>query len=342
LLEAAKIKKLFLHAHMHIKEIINRFSFPVYLAPMEGITDHAFRMICKAEGADILISEFISSDALSREVDKSIRKMQFDEEERPFGIQIFGHNEESLVTAAQIAAEGNPDFIDINWGCPVRKVVSKGAGAAILQDIPRMVALTQAVVKSVSLPVTIKTRLGWDQSDKPIVEVAERLQDVGIEAIAIHGRTRSQMYSGEADWSLIGAVKENPHMHIPVIGNGDINSAEKALAYRNRYGVDGIMIGRSAIGNPWIFRDIKQLLRGEVPEQPTYSERVSTAIKHLRAAEKEKGERRAVLEMRTQYAGYFKGQYDFKQTRMKLMTAETIEACQEIMMTYAKQHNLFE
>ena len=220
---------------MHIKEIIENFSFPVYLAPMEGITDHAFRMICKEKGADILISEFISSDALSREVEKSIVKMRFDERERPFGVQIFGHNEESLITAARIAAEGKPDFIDINWGCPVRKVVNKGAGSAILQDIPKMVALTSAVVKAVSLPVTVKTRLGWDHTSKPIVEVAERLQDIGIEAIAIHGRTRSQMYGGEADWNLIGAVKSNPRMRIPVIGNGDIDSAEKALDYRKAH-----------------------------------------------------------------------------------------------------------
>ena len=319
---------------MQIKEILNQFPFPVYLAPMEGITDHAFRVICKEKGADILISEFISSDALSREVDKSMRKMQFDEQERPFGIQIFGHNEESLITAAKIAAEGSPDFIDINWGCPVRKVVSKGAGSAILQDIPKMVALTAAVVKAVPIPVTVKTRLGWDSTSKPIVEAAERLQDVGIKAIAIHGRTRAQMYGGEADWSLIGAVKSNPRMHIPVIGNGDIDSAEKAIACRERYGVDGVMIGRAAIGNPWIFQDIKRLLQGETPTSPSYRERVETALHHLQTAAQEKGERRAVLEMRTQYAGYFKGLYNFKQTRMKLMTAETIEECQRIMLSY--------
>ena len=340
--EAAKIKKLFLHAIMHIKEIIDRYPFPVYLAPMEGITDHAFRIICKEAGADLLISEFISSDALSREVTKSIRKMQFDESERPFGIQIFGHNEDSLVEAARIAAESAPDFIDINWGCPVRKVVNKGAGSAILQDIPKMVALTSAVVKAINIPVTVKTRLGWDQSSKPIVEAAERLQDVGIEAIAIHGRTRSQMYGGEADWSLIGAVKANPRMRIPVIGNGDIDSAEKAIAYRKYYGVDGIMIGRAAIGNPWIFRNIKLLLNGETPMAPTYGERVETVLKHMRSSVEEKGERRAVLEMRTQYAGYFKGLYDFKQTRMRLMTAETIEECMRILDSYAHDHNLSE
>ena len=324
---------------MHIQEILKQFDFPTYLAPMEGITDHAFRMICKEHGADMLISEFISSDALSREVDKSLKKMKFDERERPFGVQIFGHNENSLITAAQIAAECEPDFIDINWGCPVRKVVSKGAGSAILQDIPKMVTLTAAVVKAVKLPVTVKTRLGWDQSSKPIVEVAERLQDIGIEAIAIHGRTRSQMYGGEADWSLIGAVKANPRMTIPVIGNGDIDSAEKAILYRERYGVDGIMIGRAAIGNPWIFRDIKCRLRGEEPPTLTYQERLETVLDHLRTSADDKGERRAVLEMRTQYAGYFKGLYDFKSTRMQLMGANTIEECRQIMESYALTHS---
>lgn len=327
---------------MHVKEILNRLDFPIYLAPMEGITDHAFRMICKEHGADMLISEFISSDALSREVDKSLKKMRFDERERPFGVQIFGHNESSLITAAQIAAECEPDFIDINWGCPVRKVVSKGAGSAILQDIPKMVTLTAAVVKAVNLPVTVKTRLGWDQSSKPIVEVAERLQDIGIEAIAIHGRTRSQMYAGEADWSLIGAVKANPRMTIPVIGNGDIDTAEKAILYRERYGVDGIMIGRAAIGNPWIFRDIKCRLRGEEPRPLTYRERLATVLHHLQASTEDKGERRAVLEMRTQYAGYFKGLYDYKSTRMQLMSATTIEECRQIMEAYANTHSITE
>lgn len=327
---------------MHVKEILNRLDFPIYLAPMEGITDHAFRIICKEHGADMLISEFISSDALSREVDKSLKKMRFDERERPFGVQIFGHNESSLITAAQIAAECEPDFIDINWGCPVRKVVSKGAGSAILQDIPKMVTLTAAVVKAVNLPVTVKTRLGWDQSSKPIVEVAERLQDIGIEAIAIHGRTRSQMYAGEADWSLIGAVKANPRMTIPVIGNGDIDTAEKAILYWERYGVDGIMIGRAAIGNPWIFRDIKCRLRGEEPRPLTYRERLATVLHHLQASTEDKGERRAVLEMRTQYAGYFKGLYDYKSTRMQLMSATTIEECRQIMEAYANTHSITE
>ncbi|MCR4681199.1 MAG: tRNA dihydrouridine synthase DusB [Bacteroidales bacterium] len=320
---------------MRIKNLLDRFAFPVYLAPMEGVTDHSFRMVCKEKGADILISEFISSDALSREVDKSIRKMGFEERERPFGIQIFGHNEASLIAAAQMAEEAGPDFIDINWGCPVRKVVTKGAGAGILQDIPKMVALTSAVVQAVKLPVTVKTRLGWEQSNKPIVEVAERLQDVGIEGITIHGRTRAQMYGGEADWTLIGQVKENPRMNIPVIGNGDIDSADKAIAYQKRYGVDGIMIGRAAIGNPWIFQDIKDRLSGLPIKAPTYEERVRTALGHLQVAIEEKGERRAVLEMRAMYAGYFKGLYNFKSIRMQLMKADTMEECQRIMALYS-------
>lgn len=314
-----------------IKEILQRYEFPVYLAPMEGITDGAFRRICKEYGADVVITEFISSDALSREVEKSIRKMDFGEEERPFGIQIFGSNEEALVAAAQFAAAQHPDFIDINWGCPVKKIVSKGAGSAILQDIPKMVRLTEAVVKAVDLPVTVKTRLGWESADKPIVEVAERLQDVGIQAIAIHGRTRAQQYGGEADWTLIGEVKNNPRMTIPVIGNGDINSAEKAFAYRKKYGVDAVMVGRAAIGNPWIFSQIKSFMRGEPVVEPTYEERVDLVMRHLRENERTKGERVAVLEMRTQYAGYFRGVPHFKPKRIQLMGAISIAECEEIL-----------
>jgi nifR3 family TIM-barrel protein len=314
-----------------IQEILQRFDFPVYLAPMEGVTDRAFRRICKEYGADVVISEFISSDALSREVEKSFRKMSFMEDERPFGVQIFGSNEAALVTAAQYAAAQHPDFIDINWGCPVKKIVSKGAGAAILQDIPKMVALTAAVVKAVDLPVTVKTRLGWESADKPIVEVAERLQDVGIQAIAIHGRTRAQQYGGEADWTLIGEVKNNPRMTIPVIGNGDINSAEKAFAYKERYGVDAVMIGRAAIGNPWIFQQIKLLQNGKRYEEPTYEERAALVMRHLRENEEMKGERTAVLEMRTMYSGYFRGIPHFKSKKIRLMSAQTVAECEEIL-----------
>ena len=319
-----------------IQEMLSKFAFPVYLAPMEGVTDRSFRLVCKKMGADVLVSEFISSDALSREVDKSVRKMCFDERERPFGVQIFGHDEQSLVTAARMAEQASPDFIDINWGCPVKKVVNKGAGSAILKDVPKMARLTAAVVNAVRLPVTVKTRLGWDSSSKPIVEVAERMQDAGVQAIAIHGRTRAQMYGGEADWSLIGEAKANPRLHIPVVGNGDIDSAEKALQYRERYGVDAVMIGRAAIGNPWIFQQIKALVRGSEASFPTYDERVATVMEQLHLAAKEKGERRAVLEMRTQYAGYFKGLYNFKTVRMKLMQALTISECEDILRSYTE------
>ena len=319
-----------------IQDMLSKFAFPVYLAPMEGITDRSFRLVCKKMGADVLVSEFISSDALSREIDKSVRKMCFDEQERPFGVQIFGHDEQSLVAAARMAEQAAPDFIDINWGCPVKKVVNKGAGSAILQDVPKMARLTAAVVDAVRLPVTVKTRLGWDSSSKPIVEVAERMQDAGVQAIAIHGRTRAQMYGGEADWSLIGEAKANPRLHIPVVGNGDIDSAEKALQYRERYGVDAVMIGRAAIGNPWIFQQIKALVRGSEASFPTYDERVATVMEQLHLAAKEKGERRAVLEMRTQYAGYFKGLYNFKTVRMKLMQALTISECEDILRSYSE------
>ncbi|MBO7585844.1 MAG: tRNA dihydrouridine synthase DusB [Bacteroidales bacterium] len=319
-----------------IQDMLSKFAFPVYLAPMEGVTDRSFRLVCKKMGADVLVSEFISSDALSREIDKSVRKMCFDERERPFGVQIFGHDEQSLVAAARMAELAGPDFIDINWGCPVKKVVNKGAGSAILQDVPRMARLTAAVVDAVRLPVTVKTRLGWDSSSKPIVEVAERMQDAGVQAIAIHGRTRAQMYGGEADWSLIGEAKANPRLHIPVVGNGDIDSAEKALQYRKRYGVDAVMIGRAAIGNPWIFQQIKALVRGSEASFPTYDERVATVMEQLHLAAKEKGERRAVLEMRTQYAGYFKGLYNFKTVRMKLMQALTISECEDILRSYSE------
>lgn len=315
-----------------IREILNGLSFPVYLAPMEEVTDPPFRLICKDYGADVLISEFISSDALSREVDKSIRKMYFVEAERPFGIQIFGHDEESLVTAARVAEQANPDFIDINWGCPVKKVVTKGAGSAVLKDVPKMVRLTQAVVKAVNLPVTVKTRLGWDNESKPVVEAAERLQDVGICAIAIHGRTRAQMYGGEADWTLIGEVKNNPRMTIPVIGNGDIDSAEKAVELKNRYGTDAVMIGRAAVGNPWIFRQIKDYLAGQAPLMPNYEERVEVCLLHLRRSIEWKGERTGILEMRKHYANYFKGIPHFKEKKNRLMQASDFDSCRNILL----------
>lgn len=292
----------------------------VFLAPLEDITDLSYRTICRKMGADMVFTEFISSEGLVRDADKSLKKMRLYEEERPVGIQIFGSDLQQMVMAAQIAEEAGPDTIDINWGCPVRKVVSKGAGSAILKDIPKMIAITAAIVKAVKVPVTVKTRLGYDESDKPIVEMAERLQDVGIAAITIHGRTRSQMYSGTADWSLIGKVKANPRMSIPVVGNGDIDSPEKALAMFNTYKVDGIMIGRAAIGNPWIFKTIKTYLEnGILIPPPTLSERIEVCLTHLHKTVETKGENRAILEMRKFYAGYFKGLPHFKQIRMELM-----------------------
>ncbi|MEW6136101.1 MAG: tRNA dihydrouridine synthase DusB [Bacteroidota bacterium] len=292
----------------------------VLLAPLEDITDLSYRLICRTMGADMVFTEFISSDGLVRDADKSIKKMRIYEEERPVGIQIFGSDLQQMVMAAQMAEEAAPDTIDINWGCPVRKVVSKGAGSGILKDIPKMIAITAAVVKAVKLPVTVKTRLGYDESDKPIVEVAERLQDVGIAAITIHGRTRAQMYSGKADWTLIGKVKANPRMKIPVIGNGDIDSPQKALEMFERYGVDGIMIGRAAIGNPWIFTAVKSFLQtGTLISPPSLNERIKVCLEHLDKAVEIKGEKRAILEMRKFYSGYFKGIPHFKTIRMEIM-----------------------
>ena len=298
---------------------------------MEEVTDASFRRLCKAFGADVLISEFVSSEALIREVEKSRKKMQFSDSERPFGIQIFGHDEDSLRKAAEIAAEEQPDFIDINWGCPVKKVVTKGAGAAILKDIPKMIRLTESVVKAVSLPVTVKTRLGWEEADKPIVQVTEMLQDVGVQMLSIHGRTRSQMYSGTADWTLIGEVKNNPRITIPIVGNGDIDSGEKAAEYRDRYGVDGVMVGRAAIGNPFVFKEIKNYFAGIATPLPTYEERVNTCMEHLRGAVEVKGERTAVLEMRRHYSGYFKGIPNFKEKKVRLMLALTVAECEAIL-----------
>ncbi|MEJ5303774.1 MAG: tRNA dihydrouridine synthase DusB [Bacteroidales bacterium] len=292
----------------------------VLLAPLEDITDLSYRLICRKMGADMVFTEFISSDGLVRDADKSIKKMRIYEEERPVGIQIFGSDLQQMVMAAQMAEEAAPDTIDINWGCPVRKVVSKGAGSGILKDILKMIAITAAVVKAVKLPVTVKTRLGYDESDKPIVEVAERLQDVGIAAITIHGRTRAQMYSGKADWTLIGKVKANPRMKIPVIGNGDIDSPQKALEMFERYGVDGIMIGRAAIGNPWIFTAVKSFLQtGTLISPPSLNERIEVCLAHLDKAVEIKGEKRAILEMRKFYSGYFKGIPHFKTIRMEIM-----------------------
>jgi nifR3 family TIM-barrel protein len=301
--------------------------FPLLLAPMEDVSDPPFRALCKRYGADMMYTEFISSEGLIRDAAKSVQKLDIYEDERPVGIQIFGSELESMREAAEIVEKTNPDVLDINFGCPVKKVACKGAGAGILQDIPKMVRLTKAIVESTHLPVTVKTRLGWDDQTKYIIEVAERLQDVGIKAISIHGRTRKQMYKGEADWTLIGEVKNNPRMHIPVFGNGDVDTPEKAVEMKNRYGIDGIMIGRASIGYPWIFREIKHYMAtGKNLPGPTMQERVDVCREHLRRAIKWKGERLGLVETRRHYSNYFKGIPNFKDHRMVLVTSESSEA----------------
>ena len=300
--------------------------FPLLLAPMEDVSDPPFRRLCKMHGADMLYSEFISSEGLIRDAIKSRQKLDIFDYERPVGIQIFGGDEEAMALSAKIVATVNPDLVDINFGCPVKKVVSKGAGAGVLKDIDLMVRLTKAVVNSTSLPVTVKTRLGWDEQSINIEEVAERLQDVGISALTIHARTRSQMYKGHSDWSYIAKVKNNPRMHIPIFGNGDIDSPEKALEYRNKYGIDGIMIGRAAIGYPWIFNEIKHYFTtGELLPSPTIADRVEAAKNHLLWSVEWKGERQGVVEMRRHYANYFKGIPNFKEHRHKLVTLDASE-----------------
>lgn len=295
--------------------------FPLLLAPMEDVSDPPFRALCKVNGCDMMYTEFISVEGLIRDATKSVQKLDIYPEERPIGIQIFGAELPSMMRAAEIVEEAQPELLDINFGCPVKKVTCKMAGAGILQDIDRMVKLTKAVVDSTSLPVTVKTRLGWDDNTKFIVEVAERLQDVGIKAISVHGRTRKQMYKGEADWTLIGQIKENQRMHIPVFGNGDINSPEKAVEYKNRYGVDGIMIGRASIGNPWIFREIKHYVAtGEILPGPTLKERVGAAKQHLKHSIEWKGQVLGVLEMRRHYSNYFRGFPGIKPYRLQLVT----------------------
>ena len=313
--------------------------FPLLLAPMEDVSDPPFRRLCKMHGADMLYSEFISSEGLIRDAIKSRQKLDIFDYERPVGIQIFGGDEEAMALSAKIVATVNPDLVDINFGCPVKKVVSKGAGAGVLKDIDLMVRLTKAVVNSTTLPVTVKTRLGWDEQSINIEEVAERLQDVGISALTIHARTRSQMYKGHSDWSYIAKVKNNPRIHIPIFGNGDIDSPEKALEYRNKYGVDGIMIGRAAIGYPWIFREIKHYFAtGELLSPPTIADRVAAARNHLIWSVEWKGERQGVLEMRRHYANYFKGLPNFKEHRQRLVTldsaAEIVTALEEIVAKY--------
>ncbi|MEO5967944.1 MAG: tRNA dihydrouridine synthase DusB [Ferruginibacter sp.] len=306
--------------------------FPLLLAPMEDVSDPPFRSVCKDNGADLMYSEFISSEGLIRNAMKSRKKLDFSEEERPFGIQIFGGDEDAMGLSAKICEAVNPDLVDINFGCPVKKVVSKGAGAGVLKDIALMVRLTETVIKSTNLPVTVKTRLGWDDNTKNIEEVAERMQDIGVKALAIHGRTRCQLYKGEADWTLIGKIKNNPRMHIPIFGNGDIDSPHKALEYKNRYGVDGIMIGRAAIGYPWIFREIKHFLAtGEVLKAPTLEERLLVCRKHLTKSIEWKCPIVGINEMRRHYTNYLKGLPGIKEFRYKLVTLNQPEEIENVL-----------
>lgn len=306
--------------------------FPLLLAPMEDVSDPPFRAVCKEGGADLMYTEFISSEGLIRDAAKSRQKLDIFEYERPIGIQLFGGEISSMVESARIATQVNPDLIDINYGCPVKAVACRGAGAALLQNIPKMVEMTAEIVKATSLPVTVKTRLGWDDKTKNVVDAAERLQDVGIQALTIHGRTRVQMYKGEADWTLIGKIRENPRMHIPVFGNGDIDSPEKAVEYKNRYGVDGIMIGRAAIGYPWIFREIKDFVsHGQKTAAPSFHERLRIAQKHLDFSIRWKGERLGIFEMRRHYTNYFRNIPDFKPFRTRLVEANTKEVVLDIL-----------
>lgn len=299
---------------------------------MEDISDPPFRALCKKHGADLMYTEFISSEGLIRDAKKSIQKLDIYDYERPIGIQMFGGEEDAMVQSAQIIEKANPDIIDINYGCPVQKVVCKMAGAGILQDIDKMIRLTEQVVKATDKPVTVKTRLGWDDNSKNIVEVAERLQDIGIQALSIHGRTRKQMYKGEADWTLIGEVKNNPRIHIPIFGNGDIDSPQKALDYKNRYGVDGVMIGRAAIGYPWIFEQVKAYLKDRtILQAPSMAERIEAIRIHLDKSIEWKGERQGICEMRPHYTNYLKGIPHIKPFRARLVTSLNPQEIHEIL-----------
>jgi len=306
--------------------------FPLLLAPMEDVSDPPFRALCKEHGADVVYTEFISSEGLIRDAAKSILKLDIYEKERPVGIQIFGADKDAMLKSVEIVERTKPDIIDINFGCPVKKVVSKGAGAGILKDIDLMVALTEAMVKHTHLPITVKTRLGWDHDSIKIVEVAERLQDVGCQAISIHGRTRAQMYKGEADWRPIAQVKNNPRMHIPVFGNGDVNTPERAAEMRDEYGLDGAMIGRASIGYPWFFNEIKHYFKtGEHLPSPTIAARVDVAIRHLQMSVDWKGEKLGILETRRHYTNYFRGIPNFKPYRKTLVTSENLNEIYETL-----------
>jgi len=319
--------------------------FPLLLAPMEDVSDPPFRSVCKINGADLMFTEFISSEGLIRDAEKSVQKLDIYDSERPIGIQIFGDKIESMKQAARIAEAANPEILDINYGCPVKKVTCKGAGAGILLDLDKMQKMTAEIVKQVKIPVTVKTRLGWDENTIKIEEVAERLQDVGIEALTIHGRTRKQMYKGTANWDYIANVKNNPRISIPIFGNGDIDSPLKAKEYKEKYGVDGIMIGRAAIGNPWIFNQIKKYLNeGEEIEKPSIDERINILKKHLLFSAEWKGEKLGLIEMRRHYSNYFRKIENFKEYRMKLILSESInnsmDLLKEISEKFSSKENI--
>jgi nifR3 family TIM-barrel protein len=311
---------------------------PLLLAPMEDLTDPSFRYVCKEYGADLMYTEFISSDGLIRNGAKSLKKLEISDEERPIGIQLYGHLIEPMVESTRIAERSNPELIDLNFGCPVRKIARRGAGAGMLRDIPRMLEMTKAIVEATDLPVTVKTRLGWDEEHKNIPELALRLQDAGIKALTIHGRTGVQMYRGEADWTLIGEVKNHPDIEIPIIGNGDITGPEIAAERFRDYGVDAIMIGRATIGRPWIFREIRHYLEtGELLSPPDLAEKLRLARTHFKKSLEWKGEPRGIFEMRRHFSNYFKGLPDFKETRLKLVTSTSVPEIEDIL-AYIEEH----
>lgn len=313
---------------------------PLLLAPMEDVTDPSFRYLCKRFGADMMFTEFVNSDGLIRDAQSCQVKLNIYEHERPIGIQLYGHIIESMVEACKLAAEAKPEVIDINFGCPVKKIANRGAGSGMMKDVPKMVEMTRQIVNATNIPVTVKTRLGWDEDSKTIVDIAERLQDVGIKALTIHGRTRAQLYKGEADWTLIGEVKSNPRMHIPIIGNGDVDSPEKAVDMFNRYGVDAIMIGRATYGRPWIFQEIKHFMQtGERMKLFTVEEKVAIAKEHLQKSIEFKGERRGILELRRHLTSYFKGLPNFKELRLKLVTTDCPIELNNLLSIVAQQYN---
>jgi len=316
---------------VHIRDLVLP-DFPLLLAPMEDVSDPPFRAVCKANGADLMYTEFISSEGLIRDAAKSRKKLDVFDYERPIGIQLFGSDVETMGECARISTLAGPDLIDINYGCPVKQVACRGAGAALLRDIPKMVQMTSAVVRATHLPVTVKTRLGWDDDTKNVEDVAERLQDIGIEALTVHGRTRVQMYKGDADWRLIAKIKENPRIRIPIFGNGDIDTPQKAVEYKNRYGVDGVMIGRASIGYPWIFREVKHYVAtGELLAPPTVEERVNMCRMHFEKSIEWKGPRVGIFEMRRHYAQYFRGLEGAKNWRMRLVETDSVDEVHDIL-----------